>query len=257
MYQAIFFDLSGVLYTGNAAIPGAVEAVAQAQRSRLAIRFVTNTSRRTSNQIIGDLKNLGFDIPPEQLYTAPIAAKQWVKEHQLRPYCLIHQSIVPEFSDLDQQNPNAVIIGDAEENFCYKKLNYAFQLCKAGAPLIGIGCNRYFKLDDQLHLDAGPFIKAIEYASSSTPIIMGKPSADFFKQIVATTGVSENSVLMIGDDIFGDVQGAIKAGLSGCLVKTGKYLKGDELLIQEKFHIAGTVAEAVNLALNQVREEPD
>lgn len=47
MFKALFFDLSGVLYEGEYAIPGAVEAVKRAQASGLAIRFVTNTSRKT------------------------------------------------------------------------------------------------------------------------------------------------------------------------------------------------------------------
>ena len=35
-------------------------------------------------------------------------------------------------------------------------------------------------------------------------------------------------VLMVGDDVLGDVIGAQDAGLRGCLVKTGKYRTGDE-----------------------------
>ena len=33
---------------------------------------------------------------------------------------------------------------------------------------------------------------------------------------------------MIGDDVEGDVGGALNAGLSGVLVRTGKYKEGDE-----------------------------
>ena len=33
---------------------------------------------------------------------------------------------------------------------------------------------------------------------------------------------------MIGDDVRDDVLGAIKIGLMGCLVKTGKYSENDE-----------------------------
>jgi len=162
MYKALFFDLSGVLYDGQQAIPGAVDAIARAQASDLEIRFVTNTSRKTRSQIYRDLTTLGFDLDLPQIYTAPVAVKALIKQHQWRPYCLIHKNIQSEFSDLDQSHPNAVIIGDAEEGFCYKTLDLAFQLCQSGAPLIGIGRNRYFKLGGQLHLDAGPSIQARE-----------------------------------------------------------------------------------------------
>jgi ribonucleotide monophosphatase NagD (HAD superfamily) len=57
MFSALFIDLSGVLYTGKQAIPGAVTAIAKARASQLTLRFITNTSRRTRAQILIDLKN--------------------------------------------------------------------------------------------------------------------------------------------------------------------------------------------------------
>ncbi|MEH6473358.1 MAG: TIGR01458 family HAD-type hydrolase [Halopseudomonas sp.] len=250
MYQGIFFDISGVLYTGKEAVPGAQAAIKRAQASDLKLRFVTNTSRRTRHQLVADLKTLGFNIDPTTLYTAPTAAHAWITSKGLRPYCLIHQDILSEFAHLDQTNPNAVLIGDAAEGFSYQALDRAFQLCQSGAPLVGIGRNRYFKLDNQLHLDAGPFIQAIEYAAATEAVIMGKPSKGFFEQVVASTTLPDGSILMVGDDIYGDVEGALVAGLGGCLVKTGKYQPGDEALIQKEFSCVETVSEAVELALN-------
>ncbi|MGF1757641.1 TIGR01458 family HAD-type hydrolase [Photobacterium sagamiensis] len=250
MYKALFFDLSGVLYVGTQAIPGAVEAINRAQASDLEVRFVTNTSRKTCVQIYEDLIALGFDIDLRQIYTAPAAVKALLQQHQWRPYCLIHKNIQPEFADLDQTRPNVVLIGDAEDGFCYESLDHAFQLCQNGATLIGIGRNRYFKLGGQLHLDAGPFIQAIEYAASTEAIIVGKPSAEFFNQIVAATTAPADAILMVGDDVFGDVEGALNAGLQACLVKTGKYQPGDENLLARQFLCVDSVVEAVDVALN-------
>ncbi len=250
MYQGIFFDISGVLYSGRETIPGAQEAIKRAQASDLELRFITNTSRRSRQQLITDLKTLGFNIDPHRLFTAPTAAHAWIESNGLRPFCLVHRDLVNEFSDLDQANPNAVLIGDAAEGFCYRSLDRAFQLCQSGAPLIGIGRNRYFRIDNQLHLDAGPFIKAIEYAAATEAVIMGKPSKEFFELAVASTSLAAGSILMVGDDIYGDVEGALGAGLGGCLVKTGKYQAGDEARIQGDFDCVESVSEAVELALN-------
>ncbi|WDE08760.1 TIGR01458 family HAD-type hydrolase [Thalassomonas viridans] len=249
MFKAIFFDLSGVLYDGTRVIPGAVAAIQQAQQSHLQVRFVTNTSRMTSRQVLLGLQNMGFELTADQLFSAPVAAKALALANNWRPYCLVHRNLKDEFADLNQENPDAVIIGDAEQDFCYENLNYAFQLCRAGAPLVGIGRNRYFKLDGKLHLDAGPFISAIEYAASVQAIIMGKPSADFFNQISVSTGVKNDEILMVGDDVFGDIEGALKSGMHACLVKTGKYQTGDENLIAGQFSCADSVTQAVELAL--------
>lgn len=251
MFKAVLFDLSGVLYTGEAAIPGAIEAIARIQASPLEIRFITNTSRRTSQQLLTDLRQLGFELAEAQLFTATDAAKQWLLAQQLRPYCLVHRDILSELDDLPQNDPNAVLIGDAADDFTYNNLNRAFQLCQSGAPLIGIGYNRYFKQGDALLLDAGPFVRAIEFAASVEAIILGKPSADFFAQVLASTGATAEQTLMIGDDVFGDVEGALHSGLSGCLVRTGKYQPGDENKIDGAFELCDSVVEAVEWVLRR------
>jgi HAD superfamily hydrolase (TIGR01458 family) len=250
--KAVFFDLSGVLYTGKAAIDGAVEAIQRIQQSGLQARFVTNTSRLSRQTLLANLRDLGFDIHPDQLYSAPAAARAWLIDHGKRPYCLVHENIRCEFADLDQDNPDAVVIGDAADGFNYENLNLAFRLCKQGAPLIGIGRNRYFKLEDELCLDAGPFINAIEYAASTEAIIMGKPDRAFFQQVLNSVDCSADETLMIGDDVFGDVEGALNAGLQACLVQTGKYLAGDEKRVEGEFLIRPSIGEIVDEVLNQV-----
>ncbi len=251
MIRALFFDLSGVLYLGDRVIDGAVEAIRRVQDSSLQIRFVTNTSRLTRRALLQNLTALGFAIDAEQLFTATSAAHGWIKQHARRPYCLVHRDIQSEFADLDQNAPNAVIIGDAADGFNYANLNRAFQLCQQGAPLIGIGRNRYFKLGDELLLDAGPFISAIEYAASCKAIIMGKPSAAFFEQVLATVDCEAKQVLMIGDDVYGDVEGALNNGLQACLVQTGKYQAGDEALIDAEFGLYPSVVDIVEQVLHQ------
>ena len=232
--KALFLDLSGVLYDGDEAIDGAHEAVKQARDAGLTIRFVTNTATRSHDDILKKLGKMHFDIMPEELFTAPKAAHAYLAENKLRPYCLVHEAIREEFEDLDHDDPDAVVIGDAREELNYANLNRAFQLCHNGASLIGIGMNRYFSEDGEIMLDAGGFIRAVAWAADVKPIIMGKPSQAFFEQIVASTGESPSDCLMVGDDVQGDVIGAIDAGLQGCLVRTGKYTKEDEQQLPEK-----------------------
>lgn len=254
MFKALFIDLSGVLYEGRQLIPGAIEAIQCARDHQLVLRFVTNTSRRSRDHLLRDLLTMGFDIYSDEIYTAPVAAKQFLQQRGLQAYCLVHQDILEEFSSLEHspaeisdEHINAVVVGDAAEGFSYDNLNRAFQLCQRGATLVGIGLNRYFKLDGKLLLDAGPFIKAIEYAADTRAVIMGKPSKDFFLQVLASTEIPAEQVLMIGDDIVGDVQGAVNAGLQGCLVRTGKYQQGDENKINQPHLCLASIVEVIEL----------
>tara|TARA_R110002050_G_scaffold269917_2_gene412725 strand:- start:271759 stop:272511 length:753 start_codon:yes stop_codon:yes gene_type:complete len=228
MIKAILFDISGVLYEDNTPIIGAVDAINHLQRSGIPLRFVTNSSRSTEASILTLLQKMGFIINDSQVFTAAGAIKHFLQENKLKPYCLMHPDLEAGFINFDQSNPNAVVVADAAERFNYHRLNTAFELLIAGAPLIGIGRNRYFKNDGKLCLDAGPFIAALEYAAGVEAHIMGKPASAFFMTAVNSLGYKPEEVLMIGDDIEADIQGALNVGLQACLVQTGKYRQGDE-----------------------------
>lgn len=228
MIKAILFDISGVLYEDKTPVIGAVDAINQLQCCGLPLRFVTNSSRSTEVMILNALQKMGFVIEPSQVFTAPGAIKRFLQAKNLRPYCLVHPDLKAEFTDFDQLNPNAVVVADAAERFDYNRLNTAFKLLIEGAPLIGVGRNRYFKSDGELCLDAGPFIQALEYAAGVDAQIMGKPAPAFFMAAVNSVGCMPEEVLMIGDDAEADVEGALKARLQACLVQTGKYRQGDE-----------------------------
>ncbi|UTF60078.1 TIGR01458 family HAD-type hydrolase [Gilvimarinus sp. DA14] len=239
--RAVFFDLSGVLYDGDSLIEGALEAVALARRRELALRFVTNTATKSRQQIVKKLQGLGIDLKPDELFTAPDAALAYIREHKLHPFTLVHQAIAPMFADHDGE-PDSVVLGDAREQLTYASLNRAFGLLMQGKPLIGIGDNRYFSDGEHLLLDAGPFIHALSYAASVKPIIMGKPSADFFAQVVASVNVPATECLMLGDDVYGDIEGALNAGLQAALVQTGKYQAGDETKLPQPVNTLASVA---------------
>jgi HAD superfamily hydrolase (TIGR01458 family) len=248
-FDAVFFDLSGVLYEGESVVPGAVDAVRRARQAGLVLRFLTNTSRKSSVRVAAQLQSMGFEFSSEEVITAPAAVRNWLLERGLRPWCLVHRDIQEEFSDLQTDEPDAVVIADAAEDFSYANLNRAFQLCQAGATLVGIGMNRYFRQGGELMLDAGPFIRAIEFASGQQAFIVGKPAPAFYQAAVAHAAVNPARVLMVGDDVEADVQGAIASGLQACLVRTGKYRPGDEGPTGQDFHCVASVVEAVDLAL--------
>jgi len=245
MLKAILFDISGVLHVDNHPIRGAVELIQQLRQQKIPLRFVTNTSRSTSEAILDSLTRMGFELTQADIFSAPVAVKQICERRGLRPYCLIHPELEPEFASLNQQDPNAVVIADAAERFDYAHLNKAFSLLINGAPLLGIGRNRYFKTAGSLQLDAGPFIQALEYAADTEAEILGKPAAGFFHAAVDSLGCRPEDVLMIGDDVEADINGAMEAGLQACLVRTGKYLPGDENKAGKAF-VADSVVEAVN-----------
>jgi HAD superfamily hydrolase (TIGR01458 family) len=224
--KTILFDISDVLYDDKAPVKGAVDAINQLQYSGIPLRFVTNSSRSTEVMILTTLQKMGFAINDSQAFTAPSAIKQFLQIKKLRPYCLIHPDLEPEFAEFEQLEPR--VVADAAERFDYNRLNSTFELPVEGAPLIGIGRNRYFKNAGKLCLNAGPFIQALEYAAGVEAQIMGKPAPEFFMVAFSSVDCMPEEVFMIGDDAEADVERALKARLQTCLVQTGKYRQGDK-----------------------------
>ena len=245
MIEGIFFDISGVLLDGAELLQNADKAINYVEEKKLPYRLITNTSQQPRSKIVKQLQDAGINIAEEHVYTAPLAAKDYVLSHNLRPFCLIHRGLKCEFSDIVQNDPNAVIIGDAANDFNYVNLNHAFRLCLEGAPLIAIGHNKYFKKSGDFFMDAGPFVEAIEYACDIEAVITGKPSVDFFSQVLASIQLKPEQVALIGDDIYGDIQGAINAGLESRLVRTGKYRDDDENKTKPKAIVVNDVLAAV------------
>ncbi len=230
--KGVLIDLSGVLYVGDQPLAGARDALARLQASGLPLAYLTNTTRQTRDRIHRKLSNMGFTVPESAIYTAPQAVRAYLEEHDLRPFLLIHPDLEPEFADLVRPSPNAVVLGDAGDAFTYQALNQAFRLVVSGAPLIAMGNNRYFQEPDGLSLDIGPFLAALEHATGTEALVLGKPALQFFRAAVDAIQCQRGEVMMIGDDALADVEGALRAGLQACLVRTGKYRPGDEALIQ-------------------------
>lgn len=231
--QGLCIDISGVLHEGGEVVTGARDAIARVREAGVPARFLTNTSRKPSRAVLDELRQLGFEVNEEEVLTAPAAVARYVKARKLKAWLLVHPDIEEEFEPASFSDADAVVVCDAGERFDYRRLDQAFGLLMAGAPLLAVGMNRYFKASDGLHLDAGPFIRALEYAAGVEATIIGKPGEAMFQEACDSMGLAPGDCLMIGDDVEADIGGARKAGLQAALVKTGKYQKSDGARAEE------------------------
>ena len=252
MVQGVLLDLSGVLYVGDKLLPNALQSLEILHRKSMPHRFITNTTRRTRNDLLKSLSVKGLDIPKQQLFTAPLAARQYIKDHNLNPYLLIHPNLLSEFTEFKQQNYNAVLLGDAGSSFTYETLNTAFRVLLNGAAFIAMGDNRYFKEEDGLSLDVGPFVRALELASDVKEKILGKPAKEFFLTAIKDFNCPPDQVVMVGDDVEADINGATAAGLQAILVKTGKYRADDDQRIRDP---ATRIAKHIEQAIDWISTE--
>ena len=223
---AALIDLDGVLYVEERPIPGAVEAIERLRETGPALRFVTNTTAHSRDRTLEKLARLGFAVADGELVTpAALAVRHCRARGRSRVALIMNDEVKRDFGELQEvgEGAEAVIIGDLGEAFGYDVLNRAFREVMGGAELIALQKNRYWMRADGLSLDAGPFVAAIEFATGREAYVVGKPARGFFQDVLADLGIAAERAAMVGDDIESDIGGALGAGLSAVLVRTGKY----------------------------------
>ena len=242
--RGVLLDLDGVLYVGDEPVPGAAVVVDWLEREGIPYRYLTNTTSRPRQAIADKLAGMGIGASASQILSPPVAALTWMRRHDVRhPALFVPPATAAEFEELDplsagvEEGAGAVVVGDLGEGWDFATLNRAFRLLMSDTepPLVALGLTRYWLADDGLRLDAGAFVRALEYASGRPAVVMGKPDPRFYGAAVDDLGLPVDTpvdtpfdqVVMVGDDVRADVEGAQRAGLTGVLVRTGKFSPSD------------------------------
>ena len=225
--KGLLLDLDGVLYIIDKPIEGAQETLKKLKK-RFKVRFITNTTTKPKKLIYEKLKNMGFDVEENEIFSALEATKQFLKEKNAGAFLILTDIAKEDFKDIPKEPVKYVVVGDARDNFTYENMNKAFRYLMDGAELIAAAKNKYFRdKDGKLSLDCGAYVVGLEFATGKKAKLIGKPNKDFFLLAVKSMGLKPEEVAVVGDDIESDVKGGMDAGLKGILVKTGKFTPED------------------------------
>lgn len=257
MPAAYLLDLEGTLYTDRGAVPGGPAAIAALTRQGRRFRCVSNTTTRTRSALAARLSGYGYDIAAGDIVTPVSAAVAHCQARGLtRVAAYLREAALEDLAGLEVLSrddvrdaaapPAAVLIGDLGDAWNFTLMQEAFENVMAGAELIALTRDRYFLSGGRLTLDAGAFVAGLEYATGRTATVIGKPSPTFFQAARESLGVPSDEVVMVGDDLWSDIQGAQRAGMQAWLVRTGKFR--EEALRESGItpnRVLGSVAEVV------------
>ena len=243
--RGLLLDLDGVLVRKGAAVPGAVEALADLDRRRVPYLVLTNTSLVSRDGLAAWGRSVGFRTPPDRFVSALSASADLVRsEFQGRAvYVICSDDARSEFAglavadaaaaDRDPASVAAVILGDSPDQLTKENLDRAFRLVLGGAELIGMHRNPWWLTPAGPTLDAGAFLVGLEWATKRRARIVGKPSPAFFSVAVSRLAAEaaergeprfrRHDLAMVGDDVTGDIGGGRRAGLRTVFVQTGKH----------------------------------
>jgi HAD superfamily hydrolase (TIGR01458 family) len=232
MARGVLLDIDGVLTVSWRPLPGAVETMSWLRRHGIAYRLVTNTSSRSRRQIAALLGDAGMEVDPAHIVTAVSSAARYLSETYPGRGCLLVNdgSVGDDLQDLERADPSSagvVLLGGAGPGGGYAELNAVFRLAMEGVPVVALHRNTRFATADGPSLDMGAFIVGIELAASVEISVVGKPAPAFFASALHALGVGADEAIMVGDDIDADVLGSQAVGITGVLVRTGKYRASD------------------------------
>lgn len=228
--RAVLIDIDGVLTVSWQPLPGAVEAFQWLRDQGLRLALLTNTTSRTRAAIATTLARTGFRVDAEEILTAPALTAAYLAAHHPGARCLLLNSgdvaedlVGVTFVDEDDPAPDTIVVGGAGDEFSYAALNRVFGHLQRGARLVAMHRNLCWRTAAGLQLDTGAFLLGVERAAGVEAEVVGKPADAFFAAALRRLDVEASAALMVGDDIEADVLAAQRNGITGVLVRTGKY----------------------------------
>ena len=263
----VLFDIDGVLVTSWQPIPGAAETLGVLAENQVACAYLTNTTTRTRAQIAELLTKSGMDVSADEVITAAALTADYVRSRYPDARCFLVNSgqIAEDMPGIDlvcssdftgqraPETPDVVLLGGAGPEYSHLTLSWVYDWMSQGIPVVAMHRSTSWTTTDGLRIDTGIYLIGMEEASGRKATAVGKPAPEGFLSAAGRLGVDPDEMYMVGDDLNNDVLAAQVVGMTGVLVRTGKFRQdtldrwaADEFAMQPN-HIIDSVADLPEL----------
>ncbi|MEW5945642.1 MAG: HAD-IIA family hydrolase [bacterium] len=234
--RVVVFDMDGVLYRGGEVLPGVPETLGVLRERRFLLRFLTNNSTRTREHYRGRLASMGIAASAGEIVSSASAAAWYVKKHApgAPVYVIGEQGLRDELAPVcrvlaeNEFRSARFVIAGLDREFTYAKLARAATAIFNGAAFIATNRDPNFpERDGAVIPGGGAIVAAIETASETSPIVIGKPEPLTLELLLETADASPDEILLVGDRPSTDVAAGRRAGIETCLVLTGVASRDD------------------------------
>lgn len=231
----VLFDIDGVLVTSWKPIEGASETLRTLADHQIARTYLTNTTTRTRTQIADLLTEAGMDVGPDEVVTAAVLTADYVREHYPGARCFLVNSgrIGQDMPGIDlvyadeagdhPDKPDVILLGGAGPEYDHVTLSRVYDWMAQGVPVIAMHRSTSWYTTDGLRVDTGMYLIGMEETSGRKAIAVGKPAPEGFLSAANLLGVEPEEMYVVGDDLNNDVLAGQVVGMTGVLVRTGKF----------------------------------
>lgn len=236
-FDALLFDLDGVVYVGPAAVPFAADVIGEARGRGVACAFVTNNAARTAATVAEHLTGLGVPARDIDVITSPQAAvvllptfvpagsRVLVIGGDGIVDALARGGYVPVRHLAD--GPAAVMQGYSPD-IAWHDLAEATFAVRTGIPWIATNLDLTLPTSRGVAPGNGALVQIVAQTAGRWPdAVAGKPEPPLLHAAVARTGADRP--LMVGDRLDTDIAAGSRVGIPTLLVFTGVATIGELL----------------------------
>ncbi|CAN7210525.1 HAD-IIA family hydrolase [Mycolicibacterium frederiksbergense] len=263
----VLFDIDGVLVTSWQPIDGAARTLQVLADNQIARSYLTNTTTRTRTQIADLLTAAGMSVSPDEVITAAALTADYVRDRYPGARCFLVNSgqIAEDMPGIDivyssecsgpgaPDTPDVVLLGGAGPEYSHLTLSWVYDWMARGVPVVAMHRSMSWTTTDGLRIDTGMYLHGMEECSGRKATAVGKPAPEGFLSAAGRLGVDADEMYMVGDDLNNDVLAGQVVGMTGVLVRTGKFRQdtldrwaADEFAMQPS-HVIESVADLPEL----------
>lgn len=228
-FDALLFDLDGVVYVGPLAVPYAAEAIRNARAGGTSCGFVTNNASRSATEVADHLNRIGVVASADDVITSPQAAVSLLPDFvpdgsavlviggQGIADALVERGYRPVAS-LDD-GPAAVLQGFSPD-LSWRDLAEATFAVRSGLPWIATNPDLTFPTPRGVAPGNGALVGIVAQTVGRPPdAVAGKPEPPLLVEAISRLGATRP--LMVGDRLDTDIGAAARVGIPSLLVFTG------------------------------------
>ncbi len=222
-------DLDGTLYKGDSVFSQSKKFLHDIRKHGANYLFVTNNSSRGVNEYVTKLTKMGLDVTKDDFYTSGSATIDYLHRFHAgkRVYLVGTKALSTSFVEggIILSDPRdaevAVLSYDTELNY-EKIVNLTNLLREKDIPYLATNPDYVCPTEDGYIPDCGSFAEMINHAVNKMPLVIGKPSALFITTILERFNLKPADVVVIGDRLYTDLQGAVNANVDSVIVLSGE-----------------------------------
>lgn len=253
--KALILDMDGVLWRDDQPIGDLASIFERISLNGFNVILATNNATRTVKQYMEKLRTFDVYLDEWQIINSSEATAIYMKKHYPdggKVYVVGEEALVETMAQYgfvhSPSKPIAVVAG-LDRSINYHKLSEASLLIRAGAKYIATNPDRTFPTPAGLVPGAGAILAAIEAATDTSPIVIGKPNPEIYQAALSRFGVSPGETLVVGDRLETDIAGGQVLGCKTALVLSGVTTKTSAWQWKP---VPDIIADDLNSVLDQI-----